>query len=43
MLPVFISAAMLLRNRKAFVLVCAVSIPLLLLFFAQFARWRQVL
>jgi hypothetical protein len=41
--PVFISAAMLLRNRAAFLAVCAVSLPLLLLFFAQFARWRQVL
>jgi hypothetical protein len=35
--------AMRLRNRTAFVLTCAVSVPLLLLFFAQFARWRQVL
>ena len=41
--PVFISLAMLLRNRKAFVVVCLASLPLLLLFFAQFARWRQVL
>jgi len=41
--PVFIAAAMLLRNRKVFVLVCLASVPLLLLFFAQFARWRQVL
>lgn len=41
--PVFIAAAMMLRNRKAFVLVCVASVPLLLLFFAQFARWRQVL
>jgi hypothetical protein len=41
--PVFISLAMLLRNRKAFVVVCLASVPLLLLFFAQFARWRQVL
>jgi hypothetical protein len=41
--PVFISLAMRLRNRKVFVLVCLASLPLLLLFFAQFARWRQVL
>jgi hypothetical protein len=41
--PVFISAAMLLRNRVAFTLVCAACVPFLLLFFAQFARWRQVL
>jgi hypothetical protein len=41
--PVFIAAAMLLRNRKVFALVCLACVPLLLLFFAQFARWRQVL
>lgn len=41
--PVFISLAMLLRNRAAFVAVCLASLPFLLLFFAQFARWRQVL
>ena len=41
--PLFISLAMLLRNRTAFLLVCAACLPLLLLFFAQFARWRQVL
>lgn len=41
--PVFIAAAMLLKSKKAFVLVCVASLPLLLLFFAQFARWRQVL
>jgi len=41
--PVFISLAMLLRNRIAFVAVCLASLPFLLLFFAQFARWRQVL
>jgi hypothetical protein len=41
--PVFISAAMLLRSRRAFVIACAVCVPFLLLFFAQFARWRQVL
>jgi hypothetical protein len=41
--PVFISLAMLLRNRRVFVAVCVASLPFLLLFFAQFARWRQVL
>lgn len=41
--PVFISLALLLRNRAAFIAVCVASVPFLLLFFAQFARWRQVL
>lgn len=41
--PFFISLAQLLRNRIAFLTVCALWLPLLLLFFAQFARWRQVL
>ena len=41
--PVFIALAMLLRSRIAFVAACAVFLPFLLLFFAQFARWRQVL
>ena len=41
--PVFIALAMRLRGRAAFVTVCVASLPLLLLFFAQFARWRQVL
>lgn len=41
--PVFIAAAMLLRNRKVFAVICLACVPLLLLFFAQFARWRQVL
>lgn len=41
--PVFISLAMLLRNRVVFVAVCLACVPLLLLFFAQFSRWRQVL
>jgi len=41
--PVFISLAMVLRNRAVFVTVCVASVPFLLLFFAQFARWRQVL
>jgi hypothetical protein len=41
--PVFISLAMILRNRMVFVTVCVASVPFLLLFFAQFARWRQVL
>ena len=41
--PVFISLAMRLRDRKLFVAFCVACVPLLLLFFAQFARWRQVL
>ena len=41
--PAFIALAMLLRNRAVFVAVCVASVPFLLLFFAQFARWRQVL
>lgn len=41
--PVFISLAMVLRDRRAFAAVCLACLPLLLLFFAQFARWRQVL
>ena len=41
--PVFIGLAMMLRSRAAFLTVCAVFVPFLLLFFAQFARWRQVL
>jgi len=41
--PVFISLALLLRSRAVFVAVCLASVPFLLLFFAQFARWRQVL
>jgi len=41
--PIFISAAILLRNRLAFTLICAACVPFLLLLFAQFARWRQVL
>ena len=41
--PVFIALAMLLRSRAAFVAVCVACLPFLLLFFAQFARWRQVL
>jgi hypothetical protein len=41
--PVFIALAMLLRSRAAFVAVCLASLPFLVLFFAQFARWRQVL
>jgi len=41
--PVFIGLAMMLRSRTAFLAVCAVFVPFLLLFFAQFARWRQVL
>jgi hypothetical protein len=41
--PVFIALAMTLRGRRAFVAFCLACLPLLLLFFAQFARWRQVL
>ena len=41
--PVFISLAMRLRSRAVFVAVCIACLPFLLLFFAQFARWRQVL
>jgi hypothetical protein len=41
--PAFIGLAMLLRSRAAFLAVCAVCLPFLILFFAQFARWRQVL
>jgi hypothetical protein len=41
--PVFIALAMLLRSRVAFFTVCAVFVPFLVLFFAQFARWKQVL
>ena len=41
--PVFIALAIVLRRRAAFFLVCAVWVPFLLLFFAQFARWRPVL
>jgi len=41
--PCFISLAILLRRRVLFVGFCVACLPLLLLFFAQFARWRQVL
>lgn len=41
--PVFIAAAMLLRNRRVFIATCLACVSLLVLFFAQFARWRQVL
>jgi hypothetical protein len=41
--PAFISLAMLLRSRAAFLAACAVFVPFLILFFAQFARWKQVL
>lgn len=41
--PVFMSLAMFVRSRTIFLAVCAACLPLLLLFFAQFARWRQVL
>lgn len=41
--PVFIALAMVLRNKIAFLAVCAFFVPFLLLFFTQFARWRMVL
>lgn len=41
--PVFIALAIVLRRRAAFIAVCAFFAPFLFLFFAQFARWRQVL
>lgn len=41
--PVFIAAAMLLRSRAALLALGAVFVPFLILFFAQFARWKQVL
>lgn len=41
--PVFIGIAMLARSRAAFAAICAVFLPFLILFFAQFARWKQVL
>ena len=41
--PVFIALAMLLRSRLAFLGACAAFVPFLILFFAQFARWKQVL
>ena len=41
--PVFIALATLLRTRPGFLAVCAAFVPFLVLFFAQFARWKQVL
>ena len=41
--PVFIALAMALRGRAAFAAVSVFFVPFLLLFFAQFARWRMVL
>lgn len=41
--PAFIGLAMMLRSRAACLAVGAAFVPFLLLFFAQFARWRQVL
>ncbi|MBY0493629.1 MAG: hypothetical protein K2Y23_05400 [Cyanobacteria bacterium] len=41
--PVFIALAMRLGDRRVFGIVCIACVPFLLLFFAQFARWRQVL
>ncbi|HEX6213774.1 MAG TPA: hypothetical protein VFZ38_03095, partial [Vicinamibacterales bacterium] len=41
--PVFIGLALLVPSRTAFLAVCAALLPFLVLFFAQFARWKQVL
>ena len=41
--PVFIALGMLVRSPATFVGLCAFCIPFLLLFFAQFARWKMVL
>lgn len=41
--PMFIATAMLVRSRAALLAVGAVFVPFLFLFFAQFARWKQVL
>jgi hypothetical protein len=41
--PVFIASAMLIRRPAAVIAVCAFSVPFLLLFVCQFARWRPVL
>ena len=41
--PVFIAMAMMLRTRAAFLATCGFFTSFLLLFFAQFARWQQVL
>ena len=41
--PVFIGLALLLQSRPAFFAICAAFVPFLILFFAQFARWKQVL
>lgn len=41
--PAFIALATLLRSRMAFLAVCAAFVPFLILFFAQFARWKPVL
>lgn len=41
--PAFIGLAMLLRTRATFLAACACFVPFLVLFFAQFARWKQVL
>lgn len=41
--PFFIAVAMRVRSTPLFATVCVACVPLLLLFFAQFARWRQVL
>jgi hypothetical protein len=41
--PAFIGLALLVRSRAAVLTVCGVFLPFLILFFAQFARWKQVL
>ena len=41
--PVFVVAGDAAAEPRRFVTVCVASLPFLLLFFAQFARWRQVL
>ena len=41
--PVFIALGVLIRTRAYFFGLCAFCVPFLLLFFAQFARWKMVL
>ena len=41
--PVFIGAALIVRRPAWVAVVCAAFTPFLLLFTAQFARWRPVL
>jgi high-affinity nickel permease len=40
--PIFMSAGMLLRNRIAFVAVCAACLPFLVWFADEFAHWRNI-